>query len=129
MSNITVKGPMRCAALAACAGLAVAVCAFAGDAPGPDPRTLGIAESMLSYCAKVDRDTAAGYREKIKHLVQSASEETLAKVRSSSEYLQARASIEDFVAKVDEHNAKRMCTNGLGVRRRSNATLVAGPHA
>ncbi len=129
MSNTTVKGPMRCAAWAACAGLAAAVCAFAGDAPGPDPRTLGIAESMLSYCTKVDRDTAPGYREKIKKLVQSASEETLAKVRSSSEYLQARASMEDFVAKVDEHNAKRMCSNGLGVRRRSNASLVPGPHA
>jgi hypothetical protein len=129
MSNRTVKGPTRWAAWAACAALAVAVCAFADDAPGPDPHALGVAESLLSYCTRVDPAAAAGYKEKIKQLVRSANEETLAKVRSSSEYLQARASIEEFVAKVDEHNAKRMCTNGLGVRRKSSATLVAGPHA
>jgi hypothetical protein len=37
-------------------------------------------------------------------------------VRSSDEYQRARASLEDFVSKVDEHNVKRMCSNGVAAQ-------------
>jgi hypothetical protein len=106
--------PMYWIALLACGGLAWAARA---DGPAPDPRVLGLAESMLSYCTKVDPVSAAAYQGKIGQLIQGASDEVLAKVRSSEEYQRARQSLEDFVSKVDEHNAKRVCTNGVAAHR------------
>ena len=103
---------MSWVALLACCGLAAPMGVFA-DSPGPDPHTLAITEAILSYCTKVDPAAAARYQEKVKQLVQGASDEALAKVRSSDEYQRARASLDDFVSKVDEHNAKRVCTNDL----------------
>jgi len=99
-------------ALVACAWIATPASVFAG-AQAPDARQLGVAESLLTYCSKVDPPTADAYRARIKQLVQGTSEETLVKVRNSDEYRQARASLEDFVSNVNERNAKRMCTNGL----------------
>jgi len=99
-------------ALVACAWIATPASVFAG-AQAPDARQLGVAESLLTYCSKVDPPTADAYRTRIKQLVQGTSEETLVKVRNSDEYRQARASLEDFVSNVNERNAKRMCTNGL----------------
>ncbi len=106
--------PMCWIALLACAGLA---CAAEADAPAPDPRVLGLTESMLSYCTKVDPASVAAYRGKIRQLIQGASDEVLARVRASDEYQHAHQSMEDFVSKVDEHNAKRVCSNGLAARR------------
>jgi hypothetical protein len=101
-------------ALLACGGLAWAARA---DGPAPDPRVLGLTESMLSYCTKLDQALATPYQEKIRQLIQGASVEVLAKVRSSEEYQRARQSMDDFVSKVDEHNAKRVCSNGLAAHR------------
>jgi hypothetical protein len=101
-------------ALLACGWLA---CAARADGPAPDPRVLGLTESILSYCTKVDQTLAAPYQEKIGQLIQGASDEVLAKVRASDEYLRARQSMDDFVSKVDEHNAKRVCSNGLAAHR------------
>jgi hypothetical protein len=111
------KGRPGWPALAGCAWLTAAFGAFAADASAPDPHALGVNESLLSYCSKAVPATAAGYKQKIRQLVQGASEETLSRVRASGAYQQARASMEDFVTRVDEHNAKRMCTNGLAARR------------
>ena len=83
------------------------------EGEGPDPKTLGITESMLTYCTKVDAESAAKYRDRVKVLVQGASNDSLAKVRGSDAYRKARASMDDFVSKIDEHNAMRMCSNGL----------------
>jgi hypothetical protein len=103
---------MRAIALLACAWIAAPASVFAA-APAPDARQLGVTESLLTYCSKVDPPTASAYRAKIKQLVQGTSEETLVKVRNSDEYRKARASLDDFVSNVNERNAKRMCTNGL----------------
>ena len=103
-------------ALLACSGLAVPSGVFA-DGPGPDPRALAITEGILSYCTKVDPAAAVKYQETVKQLVQGTSDEALSKVRSSDDYQRARASVDDFVSKVDEHNAKRVCSNGLAAHQ------------
>ena len=82
-------------------------------AQAPDPHALGMTEAVLDYCAKADPKGAAKVRARLKQLVQGASKETLAKVRKSDEYRNARSSMGDFVAKVDERNASRVCSGPL----------------
>ena len=74
------------------------------------PRMLGMTEAVFDYCAKADPKGAAKVHARLKRLVQGASRETLAKVRKSDEYRNARSSMGDFVAKVDERNASRVCS-------------------
>ena len=100
----------------ACSLLIVALVVAMGaraDESGPDPRVLGVTEGLLTYCEKMDPPAAAQYRERLKVLTQGASEAALARLRDSDVYRKARESLDDFVGKVDEHNAKRVCTNGL----------------
>jgi hypothetical protein len=110
------KGLWRKEALLACAVLAGATLVRA-DGTGPDARTLGITEGILTYCTKVDPPSAVKYRERVKLLVEGASDATLVAVRNSDAYLKARESMDDFISKVDEHNAKRVCVNGLAAHR------------
>jgi len=79
-------------------------------AQAPDPHTLGMTEAVFDYCAKADPKDAAKVAARLKRLVQGASSETLAAVRKSDEYRKARSSVDDFVAKVDERNARRLCS-------------------
>jgi hypothetical protein len=104
--------PMRWIALLACGCFTIPTFA-ADEAPTVDARTLGIAEAILNYCAGIDPAAADKYRQQVKMLVQGASEQTLTQVRGSEEYRKARASMEDFVGKVDEHNAKRVCSEAV----------------
>jgi hypothetical protein len=108
--------PINGVALLACCWLAAPSGVFA-EGLGPDPRSLGVTESILSYCAKVDAAAAAKYQESVRQLTDGASDEVLAKVRGSDEYRRARQSMEDFVKTVDEHNAKQLCSNGLAPHR------------
>jgi hypothetical protein len=77
----------------------------------PNPRMLGVTEAMFDYCAKADPKGAAKVHARLKRLVQGASKETLAEVRKSDEYRKARSSVEEFVAKIDERNAPRVCSS------------------
>ena len=77
--------------------------------PAPDAKALGLAEALFSYCAKADPSSSARYQAKIKAVAQGAGEDILAKVRLSDEYVKAHAAVDDFVAKVDERNAKKVC--------------------
>jgi hypothetical protein len=79
------------------------------DQAVPDARALGITEAVVSYCSKVDPKATAHYQERIRLLANGASEEQLARLRQSDEYQKAHASVDDFVAKVDEHNARKVC--------------------
>jgi len=92
----------------ACATWASAPIAY-GDRDGPSARLLGVTESVLNYCGSRDPTAAARLRQRIKELVQGASEKQLAEVRNSDEYRKAYDSVVDFAAKVDEHNVKRFC--------------------
>jgi hypothetical protein len=82
-----------------------------------NPRMLGMTEAMFDYCAKADPKGAARVHARLKRLVQGASRETLAEVRKSDEYRRARSSVEDFVAKVDERNASRVCSSPPGGKK------------
>ena len=86
----------------------------AARAPAPpDAHALGITERLLKYCNGVDPSGAEKLREKIKRLAAHASEQTLARIRRSDEYRKAYVSMDEFVAKIDEHNAKRACSGSF----------------
>jgi hypothetical protein len=100
------------------AGLWLAVPLLAhADGPALNAPMLGLTESILQYCGPVDPAVAAKLREKIKQLVQGASEQQLAQVRNSDEYRKAYASVVEFVGKVDEHDAKRICSESPAERK------------
>ena len=103
---------MRILVLYACGCLAAPALSFAED-PAPDPRALGTAEAIVSYCAKIDPAAAAKYQQHVKLVVKNASEEVLAKVRQSSAYQQARDAVDQSVGKLDEQDAKRACSASL----------------
>lgn len=100
---------------------ATAAQASASAAPGPDslnPRLLGTTEALLAYCTKADPKGAAKVRARLKDLVKGASSETLTQARKGDEYRKARNAMEDFVAKVDPHNASRACSGPVAARNR-----------
>jgi hypothetical protein len=93
-----------------CSGVALAA---QSKAQAPDPRALGMTEAVFDYCAKADPKGAAKVFARLKRLTQGASTETLAEVRKSDQYRKARSSVDDFVAKVNERNASRVCSGPL----------------
>jgi hypothetical protein len=106
MRSIRLK---RIPTLLACAWLAVPLLAHA-DTPSVNPQALGIVESIANYCGRLDPARAVKLQEQVKQLAQGVSEQQLAEVRKSSEYREGYDSVVDFVAKADEHNAKRICS-------------------
>ena len=70
---------------------------------------LGITESMLHFCGRVDPASGARLKEKLRLLVQGATIETLEQARQSEDYRKAHRSTDAFIAKIDEHNFKRFC--------------------
>jgi len=110
------EGLFKMRILALCGCLAAPALSFAED-PAPDPRALGTAEAIVSYCAKIDPSAAAKYQQHVKLIVKNASEEVLAKVRQSSEYQQARDTVDESVGKLDEREAKRACSASLSPRK------------
>jgi hypothetical protein len=84
--------------------------AATANEPSVDAHALGIAESMLKYCARVDAADAGRWRQQAKQITQGAPERQIARLRASGEYRAAYASVTDFVGKVATQNAKRACT-------------------
>jgi hypothetical protein len=84
--------------------------AASANEPSVDARALGIAESMLKYCARVDAADAGRWRQQAKQITQGAPEREIARLRASGEYRAAYVSVTDFVGKVATQNAKRACT-------------------
>jgi hypothetical protein len=97
---------MTCAA----AVLPLLVQADEPSAPSVDGRVLGAAEAVIDYCAKLDPASAERYRQQFKSMIKGANEEALAKVRSSEDYKEARATTEDSLGKLDESSAKQTCS-------------------
>ena len=108
MGLLEFRTPTRLLALLACAWLVTPLAARA-DTRALDVRTLGITESVLQYCGPLDPAAAAKLKVKIKHLVKGVSEQQLTQARGSSEYRKAYDSVTNFVSKIDERNAKRIC--------------------
>jgi hypothetical protein len=92
-----------------CAAVLLPLLAHADDSTF-DGRVLGTTEAVLDYCAKIDPSAADRYRQQLKLMVRGASDEVLAKARSTDDYKQARAAAEDSLSKLDEKDAKQTCT-------------------
>ena len=101
----------------ACGALACTL-AYAASADAPDARRLAITDALLTYCSKADPSTTAKYQSELKRLEQGASPTVLAAVRRSTEYKERRDSMEQFMARIDEHNAKKMCSRPLGAQEK-----------
>lgn len=82
--------------------------AWGGD-PGPNPAALAKADALMSYCAKATPTSMNKYWAQVKLITKDASKEQLAAVRRSDEYRKAHQAVDDFVAKVDSHNAPLVC--------------------
>lgn len=78
-------------------------------------RALGILESVRHYCAPIDPAAVAKLDDRIKALENGASEKTIASVRASPDYLKAHSTMDEFVSKVDDRNAKKMCSEDVRV--------------
>jgi hypothetical protein len=96
-----------------CGWCLLPVLARGDQAAAAKAATLGTLESVLHYCGSVDSSAAAQLREKIQSLTEGLSEQQVAELRQSSDYQAAYSSIESFVGKVDEHNARRVCTESV----------------
>lgn len=114
--NMRYKNKMRSFALLVCGVLSVP-CLSQTQTEPPDARALGTTEAILNYCTKADPADADKYQARDKLLIGKASQEDLDELRNSDEYRQAYDSVADFVAKVDEHNAKRVCSESVDQRK------------
>jgi chromosome condensin MukBEF ATPase and DNA-binding subunit MukB len=74
---------------------------------------LGQAESTLDFCSKAKPKSAAKYKERKKALVGDASEEDLAKARSSQEYKDSYSLVKTTLGKLPKDEAAKVCTNLL----------------
>jgi len=86
-------------------------------APAIDARALGATEAVFDYCSTNDPPGAAKVRARIERLMLGASKEALAQARGSGEYRSAHEAELGFVAKVDPHNAHRICSQAAAPER------------
>jgi DNA-binding transcriptional regulator YdaS (Cro superfamily) len=100
---------VRYAALLACS-LFLAPALVRADGPGLDAQALGVSEAVLGYCTKTVPAVVAQQRQRIERLTHGASQASLTELRKSPEYRQAYDAETDFIAKVTEHNARRLCS-------------------
>jgi hypothetical protein len=70
---------------------------------------LGVAESMLKFCARVDAPDSGKWRQQAKQISQGTPEAVVARIRTTEEYRAAYASVTNFVGKVAPQNVKRAC--------------------
>ena len=92
--------------------VAVSQLALAGE-PAPDAKALATIEALVDHCAKANPASASNYQKRVQLVAQGASEETLAKVRKTDEYRQAHDSAVESLAKTNEQDTKKMCSQAL----------------
>lgn len=86
------------------------------EAANPAAHNLGVTESLLTYCTKVDAPSAAKIKLKAKALSEGLSAVALKQMRNSSEYKSAYESVTQFVGKVDPHNAMQPCRQAAAAK-------------
>jgi hypothetical protein len=94
------------------AAVAISQLALAGE-PAPDAKSLATIEAIMDHCAEADPAYASNYHERVQLVTQGASEDTLAKVRKTDEYRRAHDSAVESLAKVNEQDAKKICSQAL----------------
>ncbi len=87
------------------------------DGTAPDAQVLGIADSVVNYCGRIDATAAERLRRMVKQLEQGASEQQLGEVRKSDEYRKAYDSVSGFTGKIDPHDARKFCSQALADRK------------
>jgi hypothetical protein len=92
---------------------AVAFPRLAGANLSVPPQALGYFESTLDYCAKVDPNSAAKYKEQGKSLVHEATQQELEKTRNSSEYKESYKSTTDQFSKTAKAKVVKECADFL----------------
>jgi hypothetical protein len=86
--------------------------AFAAE-PAINAQMLGLTESALRYCTKVDPAAAEKLQAKVNQMLQGASEAAVNKIRRSEAYRTAYESGNAFISKVDEKNGPQVCADAL----------------
>ena len=102
--------------LVACGCCVAPMFAWADGKP-PDPRKLGVTEAILDYCTTANAPSTDKLRLQVANLTRGVDPETLAKVRASDAYRQARGAEEDFISKVDSHNVWRVCGKPVAAKK------------
>jgi hypothetical protein len=88
---------------------AVAFPQMAGAKLSMPPEALGFVEGTLDFCAKVDPDSAAKYKERGKAFVSEATKEELEKARNMSEYKDSYASTTSELEKTPKDQTVKAC--------------------
>ena len=104
--------------IATMAATVLAIASGAGVAqaaapPTPSAHALGVAESLLHYCARVDAKAAVAVRGRIDGMLKDSTAAAVAGLRRSPEYQSAYTAVTTFVGKVDPHNATQPCDEFL----------------
>ncbi len=79
----------------------------------PDARTLGVAESIVSYCTRVDPPSAVKLQQAVKDLLKGVSDAAAAEMRKTKEYKAGYGELTAYVGTVDQENAAAPCTMAL----------------
>ena len=103
------REPRRLAVMLAGVCVALGLLAHA-ESPALNAQTLGFTESVLNYCGPIEPALALKLREKLRQLVARSTEQQIAEARKSDEYRKAYDSVSEFVAQVDGHDARRICS-------------------
>ena len=97
----------------ACGGCFLPLLAHGDQALSQQAKSLAIMDRVLQYCGTVDPGAAGKLRQKIQDLTKGLTQQQVADLRQTQEYQAAYASMEEFVGQVDEHNAKKVCSESL----------------
>ena len=92
-----------------------------------DGRVLGATEAVIDYCAKLNPSAADQYQQQLKLMLHGASDEVLAKARTTEDYKEARAAAEDSLSKLEEKDAKETCAQSAAPAKRSAPAKPSAP--
>lgn len=75
-----------------------------------DARELGVAESLMSWCARVDPEGSAKIQARVNQMVAGRAPELLEETRQSEPYRSGYASVSAFTPQIDPHNTRKYCS-------------------
>lgn len=89
------------------------------------PAGLAMADTVLSYCAEIDRNSGDTYEAGIKMIIQGHSESEISSVRKTAEYAKTRDTINTQLSRVSYGTGLSACQQFSGATHRPNG--VASP--
>lgn len=93
-----------------------------------DVHALAITESLISYCQRIDPTATAQLKKHDADLAKGIDAHGLRQLRDSDEYRAAYQSLQQFVARVDEHNARRPCQTAASMSKPAAAGTTDASH-